>query len=473
MKMSLSAQSLERKAKTDKLADTLLLYVLIVYSIVTVLVAFFINHHGAQLIEAIISSAVVLGIGVFGFILYAGKTACRYFMATSLMLMVALHIHFAMGMLEFHFGVFLTLALLLLYRDWKPIVVAALVIAMHHVVVDRLQAAGFNIFCLEEANFRQILIHAAYVVVQTGFQIKIALMLRGSEMSAYHLTDKLQIAMKDLGATVRDVKLHSDAVLSSANTIASTGEYLADKSSNAASRLHQTAITIEALSDSIKTNTQMSISADELITSAAKEAINGRNLVNEIVSVMSDIETSSNKISAITEVINGISFQTNILALNAAVEAARAGEQGRGFAVVASEVRTLAQRAGQAAKEIEVLIETSVNHMREGVKFVNTANSTIRNMAVSVEDASKLVADISQNTVTQADQVELVNQSIKTLEEVVKDNDLAAKSSVEIADDLQSHAVSLDKSVSKINIENDNRDDFSSSFNSLEKLPIH
>ncbi|WP_227626813.1 methyl-accepting chemotaxis protein, partial [Klebsiella michiganensis] len=86
-----------------------------------------------------------------------------------------------------------------------------------------------------------------------------------------------------------------------------------------------------------------------------------------MASVMGEIDQSSARISEISTVIDGIAFQTNILALNAAVEAARAGEQGRGFAVVASEVRTLAQRAGVAAKEIKELIEDAAAKVKSGL----------------------------------------------------------------------------------------------------------
>ncbi|WP_262831961.1 methyl-accepting chemotaxis protein, partial [Escherichia coli] len=102
------------------------------------------------------------------------------------------------------------------------------------------------------------------------------------------------------------------------------------------------------------------------------------------VQTMRDISGSSQKISDIISVIDGIAFQTNILALNAAVEAARAGEQGRGFAVVAGEVRNLAQRSAQAAREIKSLIEDSVSRVDVGSKQAESAGETMTEVVSAV-----------------------------------------------------------------------------------------
>ncbi|MGM3174023.1 methyl-accepting chemotaxis protein, partial [Dickeya lacustris] len=108
-----------------------------------------------------------------------------------------------------------------------------------------------------------------------------------------------------------------------------------------------------------KQNTDNAHHASEVATETSAKAVNGGNIVEQVVGSMADIAKSSDKISEIIALINGIAFQTNILALNAAVEAARAGEQGKGFAVVAGEVRNLAQRSANAATEIAALIKES------------------------------------------------------------------------------------------------------------------
>lgn len=97
-------------------------------------------------------------------------------------------------------------------------------------------------------------------------------------------------------------------------------------------------------------------------------------MVGQVISTVREISTSSQKISDIIGVVDGIAFQTNLLALNAAVDAAWAGEQGRGFAVVAGEVRTLAQRSAEAAKEIKSLIGASVERVEAGAQRVDATS---------------------------------------------------------------------------------------------------
>ncbi|OYU72873.1 MAG: chemotaxis protein, partial [Burkholderiales bacterium PBB5] len=116
-----------------------------------------------------------------------GTMASRLVLATSLMGMTALHIQLSRGTVELHFGVFVTLALLLVYRDWRPILAAAGLIAVHHVLFDRLQAGGVGVYCLTQPDFLKVLVHAGYVVVQTGFEVYMAVLLRQAATSGDEL----------------------------------------------------------------------------------------------------------------------------------------------------------------------------------------------------------------------------------------------------------------------------------------------
>lgn len=103
----------------------------------------------------------------------------------------------------------------------------------------------------------------------------------------------------------------------------------------------ETAASMEEISATVKNNADNAHKATTLTDRAASLAGHGETLVNDVVTVIGEIDDSARKIGEINSIVDGIAFQTNILALNAAVEAARAGEQGRGFAVVAGEVRNL------------------------------------------------------------------------------------------------------------------------------------
>jgi methyl-accepting chemotaxis protein len=174
-------------------------------------------------------------------------------------------------------------------------------------------------------------------------------------------------------------------------------------------------------------------------------------LVTEVVTTMSGISESNREIADITTLIDGIAFQTNLLALNAAVEAARAGEQGRGFAVVASEVRTLAQRAAQAAKNIKAVIAASVGKVEDGSKLVQSAGAAMHEIVAQVNRVSAIIGEIAAASKEQSDGIQQVNQAVTQIDQITQQNAAlaeeatAAARSLEEQSDALVHAVSVFK----------------------------
>jgi methyl-accepting chemotaxis protein len=161
---------------------------------------------------------------------------------------------------------------------------------------------------------------------------------------------------------------------------------------------------------------------NKLAQDASKLAENGVQVVRNAVQAMNEIDNSSKKIADIIKVIDEIAFQTNLLALNAAVEAARAGEQGRGFAVVASEVRNLAGRSATAAKEIKTLIEDSVAKVESGSALVNESGKSLEDIVSSVKKASVMATEIAEASKEQSEGIEQVNKAILQMDEMTQQN---------------------------------------------------
>ncbi|MGH8467208.1 MAG: methyl-accepting chemotaxis protein [Pseudomonas sp.] len=200
---------------------------------------------------------------------------------------------------------------------------------------------------------------------------------------------------------------------------------------------------MEELSATVKQNADNAHHASKLASEASGTATLGGKQVGEVVDTMQQISGSSKRIAEITSVINGIAFQTNILALNAAVEAARAGEQGRGFAVVASEVRSLAQRSAQAAKEIKVLIESTVSSVASGSAQVRLASDSMSEIVSNVSNVSSVMLEITHASEEQMLSIHEINRAITQLDGMVQQNAAMVQQSTGAASALQEQATGL------------------------------
>ncbi|WP_367186322.1 PAS domain S-box protein [Methylotenera sp.] len=197
--------------------------------------------------------------------------------------------------------------------------------------------------------------------------------LEGKTGAIASLCDGVNALMDKMTEVIVEVREAGETINTAAGEISSGNNDLSQRTEQQASSLEETAASMEQLASTVKNNAENAKQANQLASAASGVAVKGGEVVGQVVSTMSAINSSAKKIEDIISVIDGIAFQTNILALNAAVEAARAGEQGRGFAVVAGEVRNLAQRSASAAKEIKELISDSVSKTAEGTTQVEQA----------------------------------------------------------------------------------------------------
>ena len=227
---------------------------------------------------------------------------------------------------------------------------------------------------------------------------------------------------ESLRGIIHEVKQASSEVKTAAHEIATGNADLSSRTESQASSIQQSASSIQQLHSSTMANAESAREANRIAQEAAALAAEGGTKVHEVIETMGGITASSKRIGEIIGVIDSIAFQTNILALNAAVEAARAGEQGRGFAVVASEVRTLAQRSGEAARDIRQLIQKSTEDVETGAARVDDAGRTISQVVESVRSVSSLMARIVEATQQQTGGIGEVNNAVNQIDQMTSQN---------------------------------------------------
>ncbi|ODU56971.1 MAG: chemotaxis protein [Comamonadaceae bacterium SCN 68-20] len=246
-----------------------------------------------------------------------------------------------------------------------------------------------------------------------------------------------------IASVLQRIRDASESVRLASSEIASGNNDLSARTEQQASSLEETASAMEQLTATVQQNAANARQANELAASASQVAGQGGSVMQQVVQTMGGIDAASRKIVDIIQVIDGIAFQTNILALNAAVEAARAGEQGRGFAVVAGEVRTLAQRAASAAKEIKGLIDDSVTQVDAGSRLVKDAGATMEQVEQSIRRVTSIVNEISNASQEQSTGISEVGSAVSQMDQATQQNAALVEQASAAAHALQQQAHDL------------------------------
>ncbi|OQX42977.1 MAG: chemotaxis protein, partial [Candidatus Sedimenticola endophacoides] len=242
------------------------------------------------------------------------------------------------------------------------------------------------------------------------------------------IADSINYAIEALRSLVTTINTTSEQVTASAQESRATAMHLAEASEHQAEQIANATTTVKNMTKTIEQMSREATETAEIAQRSVSIAGNGANTVRRTIHGMDTIreqiqETSkrikrlgesSQEIGDIVELIDDIADQTNILALNAAMQAAMAGEAGRGFAVVADEVQRLAERSGNATKQIEALVKTIQADTNEAVSSMEATTTEVVGGAQMAEDAGEALKEIEGVSSQIAERIAHVSEAARS-----------------------------------------------------------
>ncbi|WP_250655331.1 methyl-accepting chemotaxis protein [Alkalimarinus coralli] len=271
--------------------------------------------------------------------------------------------------------------------------------------------------------------------------------------------EKTQSIITEVNLAADNASNMTGTLANTANTANSAVNRQQNEIEQISSAISQMSSSIQHVAESIQTAAKNveDIQSESSEASSISTQVNAQlnQLIRDITNanqVVMELETHSNQIGSVLDVIRGIAEQTNLLALNAAIEAARAGESGRGFAVVADEVRALASKTQQSTTEIQQSIEGLQEGSKSAVNAINTANRVakesidsfsnsdahLESVSTSVTQLFDLSTEVASMAEEQTHVAEEINRNIVNINEATEQTassvNRAAASSTEIDD---------------------------------------
>jgi len=309
-------------------------------------------------------------------------------------------------------------------------------------------ALGFVVIAL---LFNRVLTRRINKLVEVSDQIAKGDLIQEINVDSNDEIGRLMQSMHDMNQQlyqiVVKVRKSAEKVNTASSKIADGSGDLSHRTKEQADYLKDTAASMEEMTAAVMANAENADQANKLATGTEEQAKRGGEVVIKAVESMSEINTATRKISDIISVIDEIAFQTNMLAINAAIEAAQAGKEGRGFAVVADDVRRLAHRCADSAKEIKVLINDTVEKVKDGTSLVDESGSMLGEIVTNVSQVCDFVANIASSSREQSSGIDNINKSVIYMDKVTEQNSVLVGESAKACESLEKQAGELQKAM--------------------------
>jgi len=290
------------------------------------------------------------------------------------------------------------------------------------------------------------------------------------------IADSVNYTVEELAVLVRRINDAALRVSSASNAAQTTSNELLAATEVQSTEIRSANAAVLEMANSMKKVSSSALESARVANASLEAAQKGSAAVSNSISGMNEIRTqiqetskrikrlgeSSQEIGEIVELISDITEQTNVLALNAAIQAASAGEAGRGFSVVAEEVQRLAERSGEATKQIAAIVKTiqtdthdavaamehSTQGVVEGAKLSDAAGQALNEISSVSQDLARLIQAISADTQTQAEIATKVADSMQDILRITGQTTTSTQQTAVSIGELTELAVELKGSVS-------------------------
>ena len=449
-------------------------YVLVAHILVCLILAYSFN---TGMLFALVTALTICSLPLFLTFFTESSRLTAIAHGVAMMFFSGLIIHLSKGMIEAHFHIFVALAVMIVFANPLVILAAAGTIAIHHVGFFFLfPASVFNY----QASFAILIIHAAFVVLQTLPCMWISQKFKSYIVEQGVVINQITEIYKTMNLSIEQLMTNNSQLSQSSSSQTTAVGHTAQtvhEISQMASQTSDNANISKTISDKTKTSASQGTQTVNLVSvaiasikktndSVFEQIARSNKQLYEIVDTIKQIENKTN-------IINDIVFQTKLLSFNASVEAARAGEHGKGFSVVAEEIGKLAMNSGSASKEINELITTSVHKVQniaqetevkikelihfsqssinEGEVKVISCGETFEELSSFIKELNDRMIEISEASLEQSQGITEMTSAIQMIEFGNNTNHETLKISVDVSEHLSKLSTDLGDLVEKLN----------------------